>query len=287
MQQRRLVVRHIQLDAVIPVDAGKQRRGDRDRDRCQRQRRERGDHAPPLARVAARVGKPIAVEHGRLDYAGRPFISPARRHVTTTSPRWLIASCRNSTIPWPGRDFDARTETTVVRARIVSPWNTGLGNLTSCMPRLPTVVPSVVSPTVIPISSPSVNSELTSGLPNSLCVRANSKSMCNGCGFIVSVENSTLSISVMVRPSACSNTMPSRNSSNHRPGIASSPLRRHCEEQSDEATQSRVTDVLRADVFRADVFRATLGCFATLAMTIQLATTTQYDFGRPSTRSAM
>ena len=36
------------------------------------------------------------------------------------------------------------------------------------MPRLATVVPSVVSCTEMPIISPSVNSELTSGLPHSV-----------------------------------------------------------------------------------------------------------------------
>jgi hypothetical protein len=76
-------------------------------------------------------------------------------------------------------ELEARTERTSVRARIVSPWNTGLGNATSFMPRLPIVVPSVVSPTVIPISSPSVKIEFTSGRPNSVALE-NSASRCSG-----------------------------------------------------------------------------------------------------------
>ena len=42
-------------------------------------------------------------------------------------------------------DFDSRFDSTLVVARSVSPWNTGLGKVTSVMPRLATVVPSVVS----------------------------------------------------------------------------------------------------------------------------------------------
>ena len=63
----------------------------------------------------------------------------------------------------------SRRDTISVRTRMVSPWNTGLGNFTSFIPRLPMVVPIVVSFTEIPIMTPSVNSELTSGLPHSVC----------------------------------------------------------------------------------------------------------------------
>ena len=63
------------------------------------------------------------------------------------------------------------------------------------------VVPSVVSCTEMPIIRPSVNSELTSGLPHSL-LAAKSKSMCSGCGFSVITENSMLSLSVTVLVSA-------------------------------------------------------------------------------------
>src|ERR1043166_8047267 len=73
------------------------------------------------------------------------------------------------------------------------------------MPRLATVVPRVVSRTVMPMTSPKVKMLLTSGRPNSV-VLANSASRCNGCGFIVIVVNSTLSVSVTVRVSAWSNT---------------------------------------------------------------------------------
>src|ERR1051325_5436317 len=66
------------------------------------------------------------------------------------------------------------------------------------MPRLATVVPRAVSPTVMPMTSPKVKMLLTSGRPNSV-VFANSASRCNGCGFIVNFVNSTLSISVTVR----------------------------------------------------------------------------------------
>ena len=48
-------------------------------------------------------------------------------------------------MPCVGRDLLSRKATTLVSERIVSPANTGLGNATSSQPRLPTVVPSVVS----------------------------------------------------------------------------------------------------------------------------------------------
>src|SRR4051812_46845010 len=154
-------------------------------------------------------------------YAARIFISAARRQIATSSPCWLRPTCSNSTIPASERDRLRRTDITVVRARIVSPWNTGFGKRTSVMPRLATVVPSVVSPTLIPITRPSVKMLLTSGRPNSV-VLANSASRCSGCGFIVMVVNSTLSVSVTVRVSACSNTCPSENSSKYRPAISPS-----------------------------------------------------------------
>ena len=91
-----------------------------------------------------------------------------RMHLATSSPFWLKARCSNSTMPRSGFDFDSRTEITSVSTRIVSPWKTGCGKTVSFMPRLATVVPSVVSCTEMPIISPSVNSELTSGLPHSV-----------------------------------------------------------------------------------------------------------------------
>src|SRR3989304_1771379 len=55
---------------------------------------------------------------------------------------------------------------------MVSPWKTGLGNSTFSKPRLPTVVPSVVSPTDSPTATPKVKRLLTSGLPNSALAAA-------------------------------------------------------------------------------------------------------------------
>ena len=71
-------------------------------------------------------------------------------------------------MPWVGRDLLSRTATIFVSARIVSPAKTGRGNLVSSMPRLPTVVPSVVSCTDRPMTRPSVKIEFISGLPNSV-----------------------------------------------------------------------------------------------------------------------
>ena len=54
---------------------------------------------------------------------------------------------------------------------------------------------------IVPIIRPSVNSELTRGLPHSL-LAAKSKSICSGCGLSVITENSMLSLSVTVLRSA-------------------------------------------------------------------------------------
>ena len=62
----------------------------------------------------------------------------------------------NTTSPALGRDFETRFSLTFVTERIVSPWNTGLANRVSVIPKLPIVVPSVVSPTDTPMTSPSV-----------------------------------------------------------------------------------------------------------------------------------
>jgi len=74
------------------------------------------------------------------------------------------------------------------------------------------VVPNVVSLTVMPIISPSVNRLLTMRWPNSV-LPANSSSRCSGWTFMVSELNSTLSISVTVRVQGCSNAWPTANSS--------------------------------------------------------------------------
>src|SRR5262245_30347873 len=58
----------------------------------------------------------------------------------------------------------------------------------------------------------------TSGLPNSALAAA-WKSMCSGCGFMVSVEKNTLSASVMVRPVSCLNVCPTCSSSKYLPAI--------------------------------------------------------------------
>src|SRR5258705_9948327 len=105
---------------------------------------------------------------------------------------------------------------------MVSPWKTGLGNSTFSKPRLPTVVPSVVSPTDTPTAMPSVSRLLTSGLPNSALAAA-WKSMCSGCGFIVIVEKKTLSASVMVRPTSCLNVCPTCSSSKYFPAMGGLP----------------------------------------------------------------
>src|SRR5215468_12352865 len=105
---------------------------------------------------------------------------------------------------------------------MVSPWKTGRGNSTFSKPRLPTVVPSVVSPTERPTATPSVKRLLTRGLPNSACAAA-WKSTCSGCGFIVRHENHTLSVSVTVRPGWWRNFCPIVSSSKYFP--ATSDLR--------------------------------------------------------------
>src|SRR5215475_3734184 len=102
---------------------------------------------------------------------------------------------------------------------MVSPWKTGFGNSTFSNPRLPTVVPSVVSPTERPTATPSVKRLLTSGLPNSACAAA-WKSTCNGCGFIVRQENHTLSASVTVRPGWCRKVCPISSSSKYFPATS-------------------------------------------------------------------
>jgi hypothetical protein len=102
--------------------------------------------------------------------------------------------------------------------RTVSPWNRGAGNVTSLMPRLAMVVPTVRSLTEMPIISPRVNSEFISGWPHSVPAQK-CRSIWSGCGFIVRQENIMLSISVTVRVIGCAYTLPISNSSNHSPAI--------------------------------------------------------------------
>src|SRR5499433_3500824 len=101
---------------------------------------------------------------------------------------------------------------------MVSPWKTGLGNSTFSKPRLPTVVPSVVSLTERPTATPRVKRLFTSGLPNSAFAAA-WKSTWRGCGFMVRQEKKTLSASVTVRPGWCWNTCPTVSSSKSLPAM--------------------------------------------------------------------
>src|SRR3954471_500533 len=126
-------------------------------------------------------------------------------------------------MPWPGRDLLGRFDSTSVSTRMVSPWNSGLGKRTSSQPRFATVVPSVVSPTVMPTISPRVKALLTMRWPNSVSVRQYSSSRCSAAGLCVKAEKKTLSASVMVRRMTWRKTWPTSNSSNHRPGIAPLP----------------------------------------------------------------
>ena len=63
------------------------------------------------------------------------------------------------------RLFDRRVSTISVSTRIVSPWKVGFGNAISPKPRLPSVVPSVVSYTVMPATSASRNMLFTRRWP--------------------------------------------------------------------------------------------------------------------------
>ena len=84
----------------------------------------------------------------------------------------------------------------------MSPWNSGCGNRTSVNPRFATIVPCVSCATELPTSTASVIIEFTSRCPNG-CPADHAASRCSACGFMVSVENRTLSASVIVRPGRC------------------------------------------------------------------------------------
>ena len=88
-------------------------------------------------------------------------------------------------MPALGRDLDARSSSTSVSIRRVSPWNTGLGKRTSSQPRLATAVPRVVSPTEMPTMRPRVKPLLTMRWPNSVSVRQYSSSRCSRAGLWV------------------------------------------------------------------------------------------------------
>ena len=107
-------------------------------------------------------------------------------------------------MPAFGRDWLARSSSTVVRERSVSPAKTGNGKRTSVIPRLATVVPSVVSCTDRPITRPSVKMLFISGRPNSVPAQY-SASMWIAAGLQVALLNHMLSDSRTVRRISCSN----------------------------------------------------------------------------------
>ena len=115
-------------------------------------------------------------------------------------------------MPSFGRDLLSRMSLTRVTTWMVSPWNTGFLKRMSVMPRLPRVVPSVVSATDTPTTRPSVNRLFTMRWPYSVFLE-NSSSRCSGCGLCVIAQNRMLSISVTVRVSGCLNSIPILNSS--------------------------------------------------------------------------
>src|ERR1700746_405370 len=101
---------------------------------------------------------------------------------------------------------------------MVSPWKTGLGNSTFSKPRLPTVVPRVVSLTESPTATPRVKRLFTRGLPNSALAAA-WKSTWSGCGFMVRQEKKTFAASVTVRPGLCLEPRPAGSSSKSLPAM--------------------------------------------------------------------
>ena len=155
-------------------------------------------------------------------WSGRHSIIAARTATQTVSSRWLRPWCSNVTMPASGRDRDRRASRTSVTTWMVSPANTGAGKSTREKPRLATVVPRVSSGTASPTTRPSVNRLFTRGRPNSV-LAANSASRWSGCGFMVMVVNSTLSVSVTVRVTACSTRRPGSSCSNHSPATGHAP----------------------------------------------------------------
>src|SRR5690606_2641868 len=93
---------------------------------------------PQQVREDQRIGRDQATgDHCAAAASGARFMNAARWQMQTISPRWLMPRCSKSTMPAVGRLFDTRLDLTVVSTRMVSPANTGLGKLTSFMPRLP------------------------------------------------------------------------------------------------------------------------------------------------------
>ena len=92
-----------------------------------------------------------------------------RLNSITTSRRWLTPRQRIVTMPTLGFDLDSRSARISLSAQIVSPAKTGFGSLMSVYSRFAAAF-SLVSGTVRPVTSASVNALFTSGLPN--CVRS-------------------------------------------------------------------------------------------------------------------
>src|SRR5262249_23248202 len=122
------------------------------------------------------------------------------------------------TIPTFGFDPDSRSSRISLSAQSVSPAKTGFGSEMSVHARLAAAF-SLVSGTVMPVTSASVNVLFTSGRPN--CVRS-AYGVLKWIWFVFRVRqvNQMLSVSVIVRPSLLANLSPTAKSSKKRP--------RHC-----------------------------------------------------------
>ena len=102
------------------------------------------------------------------------------------------------TIPTLGFDDDSRTSRISLSAWSVSPSNTGLGSLMSVHSRFAAAF-SLVSGTVSPVTTASVNALFTSGCSKRVRA-AYGSSKCIGFVFIVRHVNQMLSVRVTVRP---------------------------------------------------------------------------------------
>ena len=122
-----------------------------------------------------------------------------RLNSITTSRRWLIPRQRIETIPTVGVERDSRVSTISLSAHSVSPTKTGFGIEMSVHARF-AVAFSLVSGTVMPVTSASVNALLTSGFPKRVR-SAYGTLKCSWFVFSVSSVNQMLSVSVIVRPS--------------------------------------------------------------------------------------
>ncbi len=134
-----------------------------------------------------------------------------RLNSITTSARWLMPRQRIETMPTLGFEADSRSSRISLSAWSVSPSNTGFGSLMSVQARFAAAF-SLVSGTVSPVISASVNALFTSG--RSKRVRAANGSLkCIGFVFIVRHVNQMLSVWVTVRPNRLRKTSPTAKSS--------------------------------------------------------------------------